>query len=51
MDKIYYKKIDYENVVNIIVFYAVMIVLDANKSTKVSVGMTSFTLYFISGIS
>jgi hypothetical protein len=36
---------------NFIVFYAVMIVLDANKSIKVSVGKTSFTLYFISGIS
>ena len=49
MDKIYYKKTDYENFVNYIVFYAVMIVLDANKSNKVSVGKTS--LYFISGIS
>ena len=49
MDKIYYKKIDYENFVNYIVLYAVMIVLDANKSNKVSVGKTS--LYFISGIS
>jgi len=48
MNKIYYKKIDYENFVNYIVFYAVMIVLDANKSNKVSVGKTS--LYFISEI-
>ena len=31
MDKIYYKKTDYENFVNYIVFYAVMIVLGANK--------------------
>ena len=46
---IYYKKIDYDNFVNYIVFYAVMSVLDATKSNNVSVGKTS--LYFISGIS
>jgi hypothetical protein len=49
MDKIYYKKVDYDNFVNYIVFYAVMSVLDATKSNNVSVGKTS--LYFISGIS